>query len=53
MLSDWYRSETNMKNVLLLVHDDPGEEARFQAMVDLSGRYRGISCASISSGCQR
>lgn len=38
-----------MKNVLLLVHEDPGQEARFQAALDLTRALRGhLTCLSVS-----
>lgn len=37
-----------MKNVLLLVHDDPGEEARLQAALDLTRALSGhLSCIDV------
>ena len=42
------RMETFMKNVLLLVHDDAGEEARFQAALDLTRALSGhLTCFDI------
>src|SRR4051812_13689734 len=32
----WLMTEATMKNVLLLVHDDAGQEARFQAALDVT-----------------
>jgi nucleotide-binding universal stress UspA family protein len=38
-----------MKNVLLLVHDDPGQEARFQVALDLARALNGhLSCIDVS-----
>jgi nucleotide-binding universal stress UspA family protein len=38
-----------MKNVLLLVHDDPGQEARFQAALDLVRAVNGhLSCIDVT-----
>jgi nucleotide-binding universal stress UspA family protein len=38
-----------MKNVLLLVHDDPGQEARFQVALDLVRALDGhLSCIDVS-----
>ena len=38
-----------MKNVLLLVHEDPGQEARFQAALDLTRALRGhLTCLGVS-----
>jgi hypothetical protein len=38
-----------MKNVLLLVHDDPGQEARFQVALDLVRALNGhLSCIDVS-----
>lgn len=37
-----------MKNALLLIHDDPGEEARFQAALDLTRALSGhLTCLDI------
>lgn len=37
-----------MKNVLLLIHDDPGEEARLQAALDLTRALHGhLTCLDI------
>ncbi len=37
-----------MKNILLLVHDDPGEEARLQAALDLTRALSGhLSCIDV------
>ncbi|HET9429402.1 MAG TPA: universal stress protein [Allosphingosinicella sp.] len=39
-----------MKNVLLLVHDDPGQEARFQAALDLTRALGGhLSCLDVTA----
>lgn len=38
-----------MKNVLVLIHDDPGQEARFQAALDLTRALDGhLSCIDVS-----
>ena len=38
-----------MKNVLLLIHDDPGQEARLQAALDLTRALGGhLSCLDVS-----
>lgn len=38
-----------MKNILLLVHDDAGQEARFQAALDLTRALRGhLTCLDVS-----
>jgi len=38
-----------MKNVLLLVHDDPGQEARFQAALDLTRALNGhLTCLDVT-----
>lgn len=38
-----------MKNVLLLVHDDPGQEARFQAALDLTRALGGhLTCLDVT-----
>lgn len=38
-----------MKNILLLVHDDPGQEARFQAALDLTRALAGhLICLDLS-----
>jgi len=37
-----------MKNILLLIHDDPGEEARLQAALDLTRAVSGhVTCLDI------
>lgn len=39
-----------MKNVLLLIHDDPGQEARLQAALDLARALKGhLSCLDVAS----
>ena len=41
-------TETDMKNILLLVHDDAGEESRFQAALDLVRVFSGhLTCLDI------
>ncbi|WP_404480540.1 universal stress protein [Novosphingobium sp. BL-52-GroH] len=41
--------ETTMKNVLVLVHDDDGQEARLQAALDLTRALDGhLSCVDVS-----
>jgi len=43
-----WRVEASMKNILLLVHDDAGEEARFQAALDLTRALAGhLTCFDI------
>lgn len=38
-----------MKNVLLLIHDDPGQEARFQAALDLTRALNGhLLCVDVA-----
>ena len=38
-----------MKNILLLVHDDPGQEARFQAALDIGRAVEGhLSCLDVT-----
>lgn len=38
-----------MKNVLLLIHDDPGQEARFQAALDLTRALNGhLHCVDVT-----
>jgi len=42
-------SEAAMKNILLLVHDDQGQEARFQAALDLARALSGhLSCVEVT-----
>ena len=39
-----------MKNVLLLVHDDPGQEARFQAALDITRALNGhLTCLDVAA----
>jgi len=39
-----------MKNILLLVHDDKGKEARLRAAIDLARGFDGhLSCIDVSS----
>lgn len=39
-----------MKNILLLIHDDPGQEARLQAALDVTRAVRGhLSCLDVSA----
>lgn len=46
-----------MKNVLLLVHEDAGQEARLQAALDLTRALRGHltcldgTCYPVAAGC--
>jgi nucleotide-binding universal stress UspA family protein len=41
--------ETNMKNILLLIHDDGGEEARLQAALDITRAFEGhLTCLDVS-----
>jgi nucleotide-binding universal stress UspA family protein len=41
--------EAEMKNILLLIHDDAGQEARFQAALDISRAIRGhLTCLDVS-----
>jgi nucleotide-binding universal stress UspA family protein len=41
--------ETAMKNILLLVHDDTGQEARFQAALDLTRALDGhLTCIDVA-----
>lgn len=41
-------TETDMKNVLLLIHDDAGQEARFQAALDLARALSGhLTCLDV------
>jgi len=38
-----------MKNLLLLVHDDPGQEARFQVALDVTRAIKGhLQCLDVS-----
>ena len=38
-----------MKNILLLVHDDAGQEARFQAALDIGRAVEGhLSCLDVT-----
>lgn len=40
--------EANMKNILLLVHDDPGQEARFQVALDITRALTGhLNCLDV------
>ena len=39
-----------MKNILLLVHDDPGQEARVQAALDLTRALDGhLTCLDVAA----
>jgi nucleotide-binding universal stress UspA family protein len=41
--------ETKLKNILLLVHDDAGQEARFQAALDITRALDGhLSCLDVA-----
>jgi nucleotide-binding universal stress UspA family protein len=43
-------TEATMKNVLVLMHDDAGQEARFQAAVDLTRALDGhLSCVDVAA----
>jgi len=41
--------EANMKNILVLIHDDSGEEARLQAALDITRAFEGhLTCLDVS-----
>src|SRR5690349_12918136 len=41
--------EVDMKNILLLVHDDTGQEARLQAALDIARAVRGhLTCLDVA-----
>lgn len=44
-----YSAETAMKNILVLIHDDPGQEARLQLALDLTRMFNGhLMCLDVA-----